>query len=64
MSVQHPVRLGGGWRQVGAEQPGLLRLAGQGADEQKQVRLHLAEQVAFKIKDSLNLLGIEAPQRM
>ena len=33
-------------------------------DEQKQVRLHLAEQVAFKIKDSLNLLGIEAPQRM
>ncbi|MBV7440607.1 arginine--tRNA ligase [Weeksellaceae bacterium TAE3-ERU29] len=33
-------------------------------NEQKQVRLHLAEQVAHKIKDSLNLLGIEAPQRM
>ncbi|MGV4439066.1 arginine--tRNA ligase [Ornithobacterium rhinotracheale] len=33
-------------------------------DLQKQVRLHLAEQVAVKIKKSLNLLGIKVPQRM
>ncbi|QAR30609.1 arginine--tRNA ligase [Ornithobacterium rhinotracheale] len=31
---------------------------------QKQVRLHLAEQVAVKIQKSLQLLGIKVPQRM
>lgn len=32
--------------------------------KQKQIRLHLAQQVAQKISQSLDLLGIQTPQRM